>query len=321
MRDTDLTALDERANASAAEVSADGDVVRYLGSLLMRDDEVVLCRFEGSELAVRRVAERASIPFDRILEVGHSPTRGEATPETRHSGNNDAPPKPEDSQLKRVSSSQMRPRRLAMNRGHASCTACSRGSAAPLRRETMGSRQRVAVAAGATLALALALAGCSVTPATTPTPTAASGGTATNTPTSNGSAGQGTQFTVQVNFMGADTVQGSFTTGTVDGLACAQYSSDAFPWSVGLGPPHGSPIQVGGTTVNFLLTVPQSTFHGAGTYTGNVVQGLSVGADGFTGIDSTMTLNGDGSGNASFTNLTGGASGTTESGTVTWTCG
>jgi len=97
VRDADLTTLDERANASAAEVSAGGDLVRYLGSLLMRDDEVVLCRFEGSEPAVRRVAERASIPFERILEVGHSPTTGGPMAETRRPEVNDAPQKPEDS--------------------------------------------------------------------------------------------------------------------------------------------------------------------------------------------------------------------------------
>lgn len=97
VRDADLTTLDERANASAAEMSADGEVVRYLGSLLMRDDEVVLCRFEGSEPAVRRVAERASIPFERILEVGHSPTKGGTTAEASPPGKHDAPPKLEDS--------------------------------------------------------------------------------------------------------------------------------------------------------------------------------------------------------------------------------
>jgi len=39
----------------------------------MRDDEVLLCRFFGVEEAVRRVVERAAIPFERILEVSGSP--------------------------------------------------------------------------------------------------------------------------------------------------------------------------------------------------------------------------------------------------------
>jgi hypothetical protein len=76
VRESDLSALDDRVSASAAELSSPGDPVRYLGSLLMRDDEVVLCRFEGSEPAVRRVAERAAIPFERILEAGRSPWAG-----------------------------------------------------------------------------------------------------------------------------------------------------------------------------------------------------------------------------------------------------
>lgn len=72
VREADLSALDERASASAAELSRDGRSIRYLGSLLMRKDEVVLCRFEGSEAAVRTAAERAAIPFERILEVSAS---------------------------------------------------------------------------------------------------------------------------------------------------------------------------------------------------------------------------------------------------------
>jgi hypothetical protein len=39
------------------------------GSILMRIDEVVLCRFEGGASAVRRVAEAAAILFDRIVET------------------------------------------------------------------------------------------------------------------------------------------------------------------------------------------------------------------------------------------------------------
>jgi hypothetical protein len=68
----DLGALDRRAIASAEDVSRDGEPVRYLGSILMRVDEVVLCRFEGGADAVRLVAERAAIPFDRIVETFQS---------------------------------------------------------------------------------------------------------------------------------------------------------------------------------------------------------------------------------------------------------
>ncbi len=71
--ESDLHALDARAEASAAQLTATGIPVRYLGSLLLREDEVVLCRFEGTPPAVRQAAERARIPFERILELGHSP--------------------------------------------------------------------------------------------------------------------------------------------------------------------------------------------------------------------------------------------------------
>jgi hypothetical protein len=73
VQEADLVALDDRVARSAAELDQNADTVRYLGSLLLREDEVVLCRFEGSEPAVRRIAEGAAIPFERILEAGHSP--------------------------------------------------------------------------------------------------------------------------------------------------------------------------------------------------------------------------------------------------------
>jgi hypothetical protein len=71
--DGDLRALDERAEASAEGISAGGRPVRYLGSLLIRKDEVVLCLFSGSLDAVREAAERARVPFDRIVETDRSP--------------------------------------------------------------------------------------------------------------------------------------------------------------------------------------------------------------------------------------------------------
>lgn len=39
----------------------------------MRRDEVVLCLFAGSADAVREAAERAQVPFDRIVGAGRSP--------------------------------------------------------------------------------------------------------------------------------------------------------------------------------------------------------------------------------------------------------
>lgn len=57
----DVRALDARILAALA------DGVRYVGSLLIREDEVVLCQFEGSADAVRAVAQRAGVPFERLL--------------------------------------------------------------------------------------------------------------------------------------------------------------------------------------------------------------------------------------------------------------
>ncbi len=65
--ESDQRLLDERAEASASELSRPEEPVRYLGSILIPDDEVVLCLFDGSQTAVQRAAERAQIPFERIL--------------------------------------------------------------------------------------------------------------------------------------------------------------------------------------------------------------------------------------------------------------
>jgi hypothetical protein len=73
VREGDLRGLDERAAEESERLSARGGSIRYMGSLLMREDEVVLCLFRGSQEDVRRVAEAARIPYDRILEAAHSP--------------------------------------------------------------------------------------------------------------------------------------------------------------------------------------------------------------------------------------------------------
>jgi hypothetical protein len=157
------------------------------------------------------------------------------------------------------------------------------------------------------VALGPALAACGPSsPTTTPTPTV-------------DSVGHAGTFSVRVNFTGAQNVQGSLTTPTV-GATCGQYATSALAWTIGLGPPVGNPVLVDGVDINFLISVPQSTFHGPGTYPGNVVSGVTVGLDTFAGIDSTLTINGDGSGTASFTNLIGTTSSADESGTITWTC-
>jgi hypothetical protein len=66
--EADLEALDRRVEQAAAGVD-----IRYLGSILLREDEVVLCQFDGAAETVRAVAERARVPFERILHAVRSP--------------------------------------------------------------------------------------------------------------------------------------------------------------------------------------------------------------------------------------------------------
>ena len=68
--EADLEQLDQRVRRTADE---DGDV-RYLGSILMREDEVVLCLFEGPAEHVQRLAKQAGIPCERLLETSGSPS-------------------------------------------------------------------------------------------------------------------------------------------------------------------------------------------------------------------------------------------------------
>jgi hypothetical protein len=73
VEDSDLRHLDERIAEVTAALALAGEDVRYLNSMLVVADEVVLCLFAGSEAAVRTAAERASVPFERILEYARSP--------------------------------------------------------------------------------------------------------------------------------------------------------------------------------------------------------------------------------------------------------
>ena len=65
----DLDALDRRVRRAVADLARGGLHVRYLGSILMAEDEVVLCQFEGPAVAVREIAEQARVPFERLLRT------------------------------------------------------------------------------------------------------------------------------------------------------------------------------------------------------------------------------------------------------------
>jgi hypothetical protein len=82
VRESDLRELDRRVCEETTRSIAAGGRVRYRGSLLMREDEVVLCLFDGQLEAIRDVARAAGIPFERILETARSPWKPEGANQT-----------------------------------------------------------------------------------------------------------------------------------------------------------------------------------------------------------------------------------------------
>lgn len=172
--------------------------------------------------------------------------------------------------------------------------------------------------------MGLALAACSASTTTVTSPPSGNGGGSTDpagsSPASGG--GQSANVAVTIDFTGADSVQGSFTADAFSSYTCAQMGNFWFVWFTGLGPNEGQPTTVSGKLINFLLSIPHSRFHGSGTYSDVMPAGVMVDGDNFEGSNSTITINSDGTGNASFTNLAGAdnVAGMSESGTVSWTC-
>lgn len=67
--ETELARLDARAREAADATAGTSEDVRYLGSMLMPEDEVVFFLFSGpSANAVQALAASAEIPFERIVE-------------------------------------------------------------------------------------------------------------------------------------------------------------------------------------------------------------------------------------------------------------
>jgi hypothetical protein len=65
-----VTVASQRAAEVAAGLRAEGRQVHYEGALLIPGDEVVFHRFRATSMAVvRTAAERASLPFERVLET------------------------------------------------------------------------------------------------------------------------------------------------------------------------------------------------------------------------------------------------------------
>jgi len=73
VHDAELELLDDRRHSVVADLVRSGKPIRYLGSMLVCIDDVVLCLFEGAEQTVHEVVERAQVPFERLLETVRSP--------------------------------------------------------------------------------------------------------------------------------------------------------------------------------------------------------------------------------------------------------
>ncbi|MBV8528135.1 MAG: hypothetical protein JOZ75_07450 [Candidatus Dormibacteraeota bacterium] len=181
---------------------------------------------------------------------------------------------------------------------------------------------RLLTAAGA-LAM-FTLAGCSASSPGITNGTTNSGGTHAG-----GGSGGGVTFAVTINWTGPDPLQGSFTdTSTGSGYSsCSEYGTRTGVIWESPSPGSGAAIhQVQGKTLGFLYTIGTNTFHGPGTYPGTLTAtSVQVGNDSFLGshdATSSVTVNADGSGNASFGGLLNfaGTGDATESGTITWTC-
>jgi hypothetical protein len=82
VNETEFQAIAARATADSSRHVRHG--ATYLGSLLFRDDELVLCMFEApSPSAVKRASERAGIPCERVMDsiwLGPRPDAEKAQP-------------------------------------------------------------------------------------------------------------------------------------------------------------------------------------------------------------------------------------------------
>ncbi len=167
----------------------------------------------------------------------------------------------------------------------------------------------------ATLALAVAsLAGCTGRKASAPAADAAE---------VTGTSGRSIKFTVTVDFTGDRPMRGSFVDDDHAGDgSCAAYVQANLPVVGWLGPqtPAGRDVKVAGQAVSYGIMVRHDRFHGPGTYTGSIMSGLSIGQDTFIGPNSSVTINPDGSGSATFADFKNLRVLGRESGSMRWTC-
>jgi hypothetical protein len=131
-------------------------------------------------------------------------------------------------------------------------------------------------------------------------------------------------FAATLSVTGAVTKSASFTESIAGRPACAAFAQDGIPgtaanpklWYLPNNPDY-----------TFLMTWDVLTYTGPGTYTGSSANSVSLAAAGeqFAALTSTsstlsVTVNADGSGSATFSNLQDQATKAAVSGSETWTC-
>jgi hypothetical protein len=70
VRPAQLARVDRRLRAVGRRLAEHGEQIEYRGSLLFRQDEVVLCLFAASSAdVVRKLSLTATLSFERIVEA------------------------------------------------------------------------------------------------------------------------------------------------------------------------------------------------------------------------------------------------------------
>lgn len=65
-----VAGMDRRLRAAVRQLAEQGEQVAYRGSLLFREDEVMLCLFAASSAeVVRRLSLTAALSYERIVEA------------------------------------------------------------------------------------------------------------------------------------------------------------------------------------------------------------------------------------------------------------
>jgi hypothetical protein len=68
INDATVAAAAQRALRAALELRRQGHEIRFLGAILVPDDETVFCLFDGHKADVVAASQLAAVPFERVLE-------------------------------------------------------------------------------------------------------------------------------------------------------------------------------------------------------------------------------------------------------------